>query len=149
MYLNDFYVLHSEAIMLCQFIEEDLKWIYCYGSPVQDILSNYENVKKMPLGKLVNAIEELLHGRKPKKEKILPYSNFLLTLADKRNYWCHNIFVDFCKNDSFDGEDCLKGDFVIEKFQELKNDVDILRKTHDQTFVLRNELAVIRAVNAK
>ena len=100
-----------------------------------------ESIKDLPLGKLALKIDKLL--KKNGTNDVLQYTNFLFELAKKRNYWCHNIFVDLIKNSDIDKTSILEGKFAEEKILELDQDYSLMCEIHRQTTTLRNELAIM------
>ena len=99
MTFEEFKQLHSETIMYCQCIEHDLKWIYSYmlkGNQYE----TFETLEKTTLGALVKKLKELDNSDNNPFISNDDY-NFLKQMTDKRNYWCHQCYIDFIYEDNF------------------------------------------------
>lgn len=94
-----FKILHSEIIMYCQLIENDLKWIYAYMHK-GDEDDNYDKLEKTTLGTLVKKLKELDNSDNDLLISNDDY-NFLKQMTKKRNFWCHQNFVEFMYEDNF------------------------------------------------
>ena len=96
---NDFKVLHSEIIMWCQIIENDLKWIYSFMHR-GNTDKNYKYIKNKSLGYIVNKLQEL-----DNLDNNLYISNedyeYLKMIKNKRNFWAHNCYIEFMYCDNF------------------------------------------------
>lgn len=90
---EEFKILHSEVVMCCQCLENDIKWIYSYmkkGDPLQ----NFDDLEKKTFGQIVRELRKLDYSDDKPYISKSDY-DFLEKLADKRNYWCHQCYVDF------------------------------------------------------
>lgn len=87
-----FKIYHSETIMYFQCIEHDLKWIYSYMHK-GDQYKTFETLEKTTLGTLVNKLKELDMSDGKPYISASDY-NFLKQMTEKRNYWCHQNYVD-------------------------------------------------------
>lgn len=90
---NDFKILHSEVIMYCQLIENDLKWIYSNmkeGNPEE----NFNSLSTNSLGNTISMLKNLDNSDRRPLLTSADY-NFLKQMKDKRNYWCHQAYIDF------------------------------------------------------
>lgn len=94
-----FKVLHSEIIMYCQLIENDLKWIYAFMHK-GDEDANYEKLEKTTLGTLVKKLKELDNSDDDLLISNDDY-NFLKQMTEKRNFWCHQSYIEFMYEDNF------------------------------------------------
>ena len=90
---------HSEVVMNCQCIEHDLKWIYAYMR-TGDVDRNFNKLEKKTLGMLVQKLENLDNSDGNPLISADDYE-FLRQLTDKRNFWCHQCFIDFIYIESF------------------------------------------------
>ena len=96
---EEFKILHSETIMFCQAIEHDLKIIYSFmlkGDPDK----TFESLSKTTLGALVKKLKELDNSDDDQFISNDDY-NFLKQMTQKRNYWCHQCYIDFIYEDNF------------------------------------------------
>ena len=93
MTLSEFQILHSELIGCFQFIENDLKWIYSLMRK-GDVGENFDSLDKTNLGFVIKILKEL--DNSDGKPFLSPDDyNFLNQMREKRNYWCHQCYVDF------------------------------------------------------
>ena len=132
MTIEQFKQLHSETIMCCQCIEHDLKWIYSYMHKGNQY-DNFETLEKTTLGALVKKLKELDNSDNNPFISNDDY-NFLKQMTEKRNYWCHQCYVDFI----YDNGGSSNYDKVCDK---LVRDHDRLRVVSDNV-----EKARLRAV---
>ena len=133
MTIEQFKQLHSETIMYCQAIEHDLKWIYSYMH-IGDQYENFETLSKTTLGALVKKLKELDNSDKDPFISNDDY-NFLKQMTEKRNYWCHQCYIDFI----YDDNDSSNYDKVCNK---LIRDHDRLKVVSDNVERVR-----LKAVN--
>ena len=133
MTIEQFKQLHSETIMYCQAIEHDLKWIYSYMHKGNQYES-FETLSKTTLGALVKKLKELDNSDKEPFISNDDY-NFLKQMTEKRNYWCHQCYIDFI----YDDKDSSNYDKVCNK----------LIRDHDRLKVVSNNVERVRlkAVN--
>ncbi len=97
---DEFRLLHSDLIGLFQLIESDLKWIFSIIEK-GDVDDNFSKIEKFNLGKIIKDLKSLV------KSVLYPFIsandyNFLKQMKDKRNYWCHECFLDFMYVDSWE-----------------------------------------------
>lgn len=127
---NDFKILHSEVIMYCQLIENDLKWIYSNmkeGNPEE----NFNSLSTNSLGNTISMLKNLDNSDRRPLLTSADY-NFLKQMKDKRNYWCHQAYIDFS----------YINDFTYSN--EYKNVCLKLRKDHEKFKALQNVLEQIK-----
>lgn len=94
-----FKLFHSETIMYFQCIENDLKWIYSYLC-VGDKYDIYDSLDGNTLGQIINKLKDIdLSDGKPFIS--LSDYDFLKQMKEKRNYWCHQAYVDFIYEDNW------------------------------------------------
>lgn len=127
---NDFKILHSEVIMYCQLIENDLKWIYSNmkeGNPEE----NFNSLSTNSLGNTISMLKNLDNSDRRPLLTSADY-NFLKQMKDKRNYWCHQAYIDFS----------YINDFTYSN--EYKNVCSKLRKDYEKFKALQNVLEQIK-----
>lgn len=127
---NDFKILHSEVIMYCQLIENDLKWIYSNmkeGNPEE----NFNSLSTNSLGNTISMLKNLDNSDRRPLLTSADY-NFLKQMKDKRNYWCHQAYIDFS----------YINDFTYSN--EYKNVCSKHRKDHEKFKALQNVLEQIK-----
>lgn len=100
MSIDEFRILHSEVIKFCQLIEDDLKWIYSYMHK-GDIEENYNSLEKTTLGTLVKKLKVLDNSEGELFISNDDY-NFLKQMTEKRNYWCHQCYLELCDDNERD-----------------------------------------------
>ena len=123
----EFKVQHSELIMYCQIIENDLKWIYSFmhkGKPNQ----TRNQVSDLSLGQIVKELK-YLDGSDGVFWISEETYDFLLHMSKARNYWCHQCYIDFVYNkegwDSKEYEDvCKKLKKQHDRFKEIFEQVE-------------------------
>lgn len=96
---EQFKIFHSETILCCQLIEHDLKWIYAYMHK-GDQYENFDKLEKTTLGMLVKKLKELDNSSGELFISNDDY-NFLKQMTEKRNFWCHQCFIEFMYEDNF------------------------------------------------
>ena len=96
MTFQEFQILHSETIGYFQLIESDLKWIYSLMHK-GNIGENYDSLDKRNLG----FIKELDYSTGTPFISKDDY-NFLNQMREKRNYWCHQAYIDFIYTHNFE-----------------------------------------------
>ena len=120
--------------MYCQAIEHDRKWIYSYMH-IGNQHENFETLSKTTFGALVKKLKELDNSDKDPFISNDDY-NFLKQMTEKRNYWCHQCYIDFI----YDDKDSSNYDIVCNK---LIRDHDRLKVVSDNVERVR-----LKAVNA-
>lgn len=99
MTIEEFKQLHSETMFYCQCIEHDLKWIYSFMHKGNQY-KTFETLEKTTLGALVKKLKELDNLDNNPFISNDDY-NFLKQMTEKRNYWCHQCYIDFIYEDNF------------------------------------------------
>lgn len=97
---QEFKILHSETIGYFQLIENDLKWIYSLMHK-GDIDENYDSLDKRNLGFVIRELKELDFSAGTPFISKDDY-NFLNQMREKRNYWCHQAYIDFIYTHNFE-----------------------------------------------
>lgn len=93
MTFSEFQILHSKVIGCFQLIENDLKWIYALMRK-GDVDENFDSLDKTNLGFVIKILKKL--DNSDGKPFLSPDDyNFLNQMRKKRNYWCHQCYVDF------------------------------------------------------
>jgi len=125
-----FYSLHGELIKFYQIIENDIKWIYSFmleGNPNKTRM----NVSNYTLGQILNELKRLDNSDDNPCISPADYK-FLNKMTDKRNYWCHQCYIDFVYEDNcfkskefntvYDKliKDYSQASQVVQNVQELK-----------------------------
>lgn len=100
MTFSEFKILHSEIIGYFQLIEGDLKWIYSLMHK-GDIEDNYDALGKKNLGFVIRELQELDYSAGEPLISKDDY-NFLNQMREKRNYWCHQAYLDFMYKPDFE-----------------------------------------------
>lgn len=113
-----FKILHSETIGYFQLIENDLKLIYSLMH-TGNIYDNYNSLNNSNLGIILKLLNELDNSDGKPLISNSDY-HFLNQMREKRNYWCHQAYIDFVYNDNF------------ENSVKYKKVCDRLQKDHDQ-----------------
>ena len=127
---NEFKILHSELISYFQLIENDLKWIYSYMHK-GNIYDNYNSLNRMNLGNLINELQTLDNYDKNPYISNNEY-NFLRQMKELRNYYCHQVYIDFSYVDnSWNSE-------------EYNNIANRLRRDHDKLWNICNNVEQVK-----
>ena len=121
---NTFKIYHSETIMYFQLIEHDLKWIYSYMHK-GDQYKTFDSLEKTTLGTLVTKLKDLDMSDGHPYISASDY-NFLKQMTQKRNYWCHQSYVDFMYEEEF-----LHSNEYIKISEKLQHDHDKLKVVCD------------------
>lgn len=130
MEFKEFKVMHSEIIMYCQLIEEDIKWIYSYMHKGNKF-ENRNSLDTKSMGQMIAKLKEL--DREDDNHFLTDNDyNYLKQMKDKRNYWCHQAFVDFMYLD----------DFIYSS--EYKRICDKLQRDHDKLSILCDNIEHIK-----
>ncbi|MDL2292527.1 hypothetical protein LJC17_02945 [Acholeplasma sp. OttesenSCG-928-E16] len=85
--------LHSEVIMYCQIIENDIKWIYSFMHK-GDEYELRDTLAKKNLGQMITMLKKLDQSDGNPMISASDY-NFLNQMREKRNYWCHENYIEF------------------------------------------------------
>ena len=113
-----FTYLHSETIQYCQIIESDLKWLYSFLH-VGDVYQTKDALDNITFGQIVKKLKALDNSDGNPNLSASDY-NFLSQMAQKRNYWCHECYIDFVYLD----------DWMYSA--EFKRVCDRLQRDHDK-----------------
>ena len=125
-----FKIMHSELIFDFQIIESDLKWIY--ASMLEGkTQKNREAVSKYSLMQILKELQDLDNSDgKPLIEK--DEYNYLGSMFQRRNYWCHEAYLEFAYLKGFKYNRAynkvskmLKEDYKI--FNELRKRVEAIK----------------------
>ena len=95
---DEFKNLYALTMMSYQRIEYDIKLIYAYMLR-GDADNNLENIENKTLGMMVRILEELDYSDSKPFISKADYQ-FLKDICDKRNYYAHQVFIDFIYKDS-------------------------------------------------
>ena len=93
MTIDEFKNYYATTMMNYQCIEHDIKLIYafmCEG----DIDDNFDDVEKNTLGSMITILEKLDYSDNKPFISRDDYK-FLKRICDKRNYYAHQVFMDF------------------------------------------------------
>lgn len=126
MTFEQFRILHSETIAYFQLIENDLKWIYSMMHK-GDINNNYDSLDKRNLGFIIKELKELDYSAGTPFISKDDY-NFLNQMREKRNYWCHQAYIDFMYVQNFE---------FSSEFQKVCNK---LQRDHDRIKVVQQNV---------
>lgn len=96
---NKFQMLHSETIGYCQLLENDLKWIYSFITG-GDIIETRDAVSKFAMGKIINVLKKI-DKNSPKRLFSNKDYKYLRQLKSRRDYWCHQCYIDFLYEDNY------------------------------------------------
>lgn len=127
---NQFMLYHSEVIECCQTIEYDLKVIFAYmrkGNPSE----NFAELNKTTLGSIIQRLKKLDESDgKPYFSK--NDYDFLNKLTAKRNYWCHQCYLDFVYIDNYlyskeYSDVCSKLTDDYNQFRNVRKNVESVR----------------------
>ena len=111
-------------------IENDLKWIYAFMHK-GDQYENFYKLEKNTLGALVKKLKVLDNSSGDQFISNNDY-NFLKQMTEKRNFWCHQCFVEFMYKD-----DCLKS-------KDYKQICDRLVKDYNRLLSVAKNIENIR-----
>ncbi len=90
---EEFRIRHSELIHHVQCIEHDLRIIYAAMKP-GDFTENLGDLERANLGKIVKELEKLDYSD-GHPDLSQPDYDLLDVIREKRNYWCHECYLDF------------------------------------------------------
>lgn len=119
-----FKILHSETIACFQQIENDLKWIYSLMHK-GDVDQNYDSLDKRNLGFIIKELKELDYSAGTPFISKDDY-NFLNQMREKRNYWCHQAYIDFMYVSNF--EHSLEFQKVCSKLQRDHDRIEVVQR---------------------
>lgn len=98
MNFDDFKNYYALTMMSYQRIEHDIKLIYAYMLK-GNTNNNLESIENKTLGTMVRILEELDYSDDKPFISKSDYQ-FLKDICDKRNYYAHQVFIDFIYKDS-------------------------------------------------
>lgn len=127
---EDFKIYHSEVILFCQCIEHDLKWIYSYmleGDPDK----TFNSLSKTTLGTLVCKLRKLDSSDEKRFISDSDY-DFLMSITEKRNYWCHQNYIEIMYIDNF------------EYSQQYRDMCNKLKEDHDRLDIVSKNIENVR-----
>lgn len=130
MSIEEFKQYHSETIMYCQCIEHDLKWIYSYMHK-GDQYDTFDKLEKKTLGTLIKMLKSLDNSSGKLFISNDDY-NFLKQMSEKRNYWCHQCFIEFIYEEDYSCSDeynavCNKLKRDHDRLERVSNIVEKIR----------------------
>lgn len=133
MSLEDFRKKHSEVIEHYQFIEYNLEGIYAALQEKKSFMGGMEDVEKDNIKALMNRIRRI---QKERNECIISEEEYeaIIAICDRRNFWCHNCYVDLVF-------DCISGDLRdLKDAKALTNDIISARAMRDRLFERKMQL---------
>ena len=91
--LQEFRIKHSELIEHYQFVESHLENLYAALNRQRPYSDGMQAVEKDTIIRLVNRIRD---WQKEKNKSVLSDEdcNRLKRISERRNFWCHNCYVD-------------------------------------------------------
>ncbi len=122
MTFENFKILHSETIGYFQLIENDLKLIYSLMH-TGNFYDNYNSLNNSNLGIILKLLKELDNSDGKPLISNSDY-HFLNQMREKRNYWCHQAYIDFVYNDNF--ENSVKYKKVCDKLQKDHDQINLV-----------------------
>lgn len=132
-----FKILHSETIGYFQLIENDLKWIYSLMHK-GNIDENYDSLDKRNLGFVIKELKKLDYSAGTPFISKDDY-NFLNQMREKRNFWCHQAYIDFMYIKNFESslkfqEICLKLKRDYDHIKAVQRNVEIAKLNANKIF---------------
>ena len=127
---QEFLLLHSDTIRCFQLIEHDLKGIYAFMQQ-GDVDENFESLSKKNLGYVLKSLKKLDYSDGDPFLSPEDY-NFLNQMRDKRNYWCHQCFVEFVYLPNFESSSNFR-----KVFSKLHRD-------HDRLVIVQKNVERVR-----
>ena len=133
MSLEDFRKKHSEVIEHYQFIEYNLEGIYAALQERKSFMGGMEDVEKDNIKALLNRIR---HIQKERNDCIIDEDEYeeIIAICDRRNFWCHNCYVDLVFDYTSGGLRDLKD------AKALTNDIIAAREMRDRLFEQKKQL---------
>lgn len=124
--LQEFRVKHSELIEHYQFVESHLENLYAALNQQRPYSDGMQAVEKDTIIRLVNRIRD---WQKEKNKCVLSDEdcNRLKRISERRNFWCHNCYVDLVFDEKTGG---LK----------KKKDIEILNADMNEARQIRDYL---------
>ena len=137
MNFQEFKILHSETIGYFQLIEGDLKWIY---SLMQhgDMGDDEVRLDQWSLGFVIKELKELDYSAGTPFISKDDY-NFLNQMREKRNYWCHQAYIDFMYIHNFEYSQefqkvCLKLQRDHDRIEVVQRNVEKAKLNANKVF---------------
>lgn len=136
MTFQEFQILHSETIGYFQLIESDLKWIYSLMHN-GNIGENYDSLDKRNLGFVIKELKELDYSAGTPFISKNDY-NFLNQMREKRNYWCHQAYIDFMYIENF--QNSLEFQKVCSKLQRDHDRIEVVQRNVEKAKLNANKV---------
>lgn len=136
MNFQDFKILHSETIGCFQLIEGDLKWIYSLMHK-GNIDENYDSLDKRTLGFIIKELKELDYSDGTPFLSRDDY-NFLNQMREKRNFWCHQAYIEFMYIQNFECSPEFKK--ICSKLQRDHNCIEVVQRNVEKAKLNANEM---------
>ena len=133
---REFQILHSETIGYFQLIEGDLKWIYSLMHK-GDVDENYDSLDKRNLGFIIKELKALDYSAGTPFISKDDY-NFLNQMREKRNYWCHQAYIDFMYVQNF--ESSFEFQKVCSKLQRDHDRIQIVQRNVERAKLNANNV---------
>lgn len=131
-----FKILYSETISYFQLIENDLKWIYSLMRK-GNVGDNYDSLDKRNLGFIIKELKELDYSDGTPFISKDDY-NFLNQMREKRNYWCHQAYIDFMYINNF--ERSIEFQKVFSKLQRDHDRIEVVQKNVEKAKLNANRV---------
>ena len=136
---REFQILHSETIGYFQLIENDLKLIYSLMH-VGNVSKNYDSLAKKNLGFVIKELKKLDYSDGEPFISKDDY-NFLNQMKEKRNYWCHQAYIDFMYTNNFEyssefQEVCFNLQCDYDRIKVVQKNVEQVRINAVDTFTI-------------
>lgn len=125
---REFQILHSETIGCFQLVENDLKLIYSLMH-IGNVNKNFDSLEKKNLGFIIKELKKLDYSdEKPFISK--DAYNFLNQMKERRNYWCHQAYIDFMYTNNFEFSSEFRK--VCSKLQCDYDQIKVVQKNVEQ-----------------
>lgn len=130
-FMNRFYNLIGEIVILCQRIEFDIKVIYA-GMLQGDIDSNFNKVNNYTLGQVISKLEKLDFSDNE------PYFNqnsykILKSITEQRNHFTHKTFQEYGYEQNQE-----------KQINKVKKEFEKARRFHEQIYKLVDKIELHR-----
>ena len=133
MSLEDFRKKHSEVIEHYQFIEYILECIYSTLQKDKSFMGGMEAVEKDNIRSLLSRIRRIQNDQNKCIINEEEYEE-IIVICDRRNYWCHECYVDLVFDATSGGLRDLKD------AKTLNNDIITARQMRERLFEQRMQL---------
>lgn len=131
MTLENFRIMHSTLIENYQYIEFHLEGIYA-ALAGKSFIAGLKDVETSNIAKLIVEIKKLESAKQVSNISQLTYDRIEQARA-RRNYWCHNCYVDMCFKNN--------GDPKKEKdVKALMNDLREAENLREDLFEIKQSL---------